>query len=245
QPDESGLDASSQFDAIWQNRAHGRPGFVLLVRRNRELGYDLRRIDSAGGPVCCEVLTNVLYSLARSALGKPSLTSQIIDRCYDESRGLFFPVARPQPQRTPAVTWAALSPLALPDLPEEIGRRLVEEHLLDSEQFWLPVAPPSVAADEPSFSLRDGGRLRLRRYWRGPTWVNSAWLLWLGLLRLGYREQAERLADALGASIAREGLREYYHPFTGRGMGAVEFGWSALMMEMIEPVPRAISSYLG
>ncbi len=62
QPDESGLDASPQFDAIWGHRAHGLPGFVLLVRRNRELGYDLRRIAAAGGPVCCEVVTNVLYS---------------------------------------------------------------------------------------------------------------------------------------------------------------------------------------
>src|SRR5947199_123506 len=44
QPDESGLDDSTQFDPIWRKRDHGLPGFVLLVRRNRRLGYDLRRI---------------------------------------------------------------------------------------------------------------------------------------------------------------------------------------------------------
>ena len=48
QPDESGLDASPQFDAIWGHRAHGLPGFVLLVRRNRRLGYDLRADRSRG-----------------------------------------------------------------------------------------------------------------------------------------------------------------------------------------------------
>jgi hypothetical protein len=47
QPDESGLDASPQFDAIWGKRAHGQPGFLLLVRRNRRLGYDLRKILDA------------------------------------------------------------------------------------------------------------------------------------------------------------------------------------------------------
>jgi hypothetical protein len=31
-----------------------------------------------------------------------------------------------------------MSPLALPDLPEEIGRRLVEDHLLNPKCFWLP-----------------------------------------------------------------------------------------------------------
>jgi hypothetical protein len=245
QPDESGLDASSQFDAIWGNRAHSRPGFVLLVRRNRELGYDLHRILDAGGPVCCEVVTNVLYSLSRSSLGRSSLTDELIARLYDERTGLFMPLSRPASHRRPALTWAALAPLALPDLPEPIARRLVEEYLLDESRFWLPVAPPSVAADEESFSLDDGGRLRLRRYWRGPTWVNAAWLVWLGLVRLGYAEQAQRLVDALAAAVAREGLREYYHPFTGRGMGAAQFGWSALMMEMVEPDPRAAYSYLA
>jgi len=40
------------------------------VARNRRLGYDLRRIAAAGGPVCCEVLTNVLHSLSLVALGR-------------------------------------------------------------------------------------------------------------------------------------------------------------------------------
>jgi hypothetical protein len=245
QPDESGLDASPQFDAIWGSRAHGVPGFVLLVRRNRRLGYDLRRIVHAGGPVCCEVMTNVLYNLSRVALGQPSLTNAIVERMYDENAGLFLPLARPEPQRPVAVTWAALSPLALPDLPEQIGRRLVEEHLLDPGEFWLPMPPPSVSAADPSFSIDDKGLLGVRRYWRGPTWINSAWLMWLGLIRLGYEQEAAELVERVCGPIATERLREYYHPYTGRGMGALEFAWSALVMDLIEPDPRAAGSYLA
>jgi hypothetical protein len=245
QPDESGLDASPQFDAIWGSRAHGVPGFVLLVRRNRRLGYDLRRIVQAGGPACCEVMTNVLYNLSRLALGQGSLTNAIVERMYDENAGLFLPLARPEPQRPVAVTWAALSPLALPDLPEPIGRRLVEEHLLDPAKFWLPMPPPSVSATDPSFSLDDKGLLGVRRYWRGPTWINSAWLLWLGLIRLGYEQRAAELVERVSGPIPGERLREYYHPYTGRGMGALEFAWSALVMDLIEPDPRAAGSYLA
>lgn len=244
QPDESGLDASPQFDAIWGSRAHGRPEFVRLVRRNRELGYDLRRIVDHGGPVCCEVATNVLYSLSLMALGRPSLTGILVERMYDEQAGLFRPLARPEPGRRPSVTWAALAPLALPDLPEAIGRRLVEEHLLDPERFWLPVPPPSVPATDPAFS-RDDRTFGIRRYFRGPTWINTAWLLWLGLLRLGYSEQAETLCKRLGATVATAGLREYYDPYDGHGMGAIEFAWSALMVELFEPDPRSPSSYLS
>jgi hypothetical protein len=244
QPDESGLDASNQFDPVWGKRAHGLPGFVLLVRRNRRLRYDLRRIVAAGGPVCCEVMTNVIYNLSRLALGLPSLTPTIIARMYDEPSGRFNLLARPQPRRTPALTWTTLAPLALPDLPEAIGRRLVDEILLDRNRFWLPVAPPSVSASEPGFSLRDARPIGGRRYWRGPTWVNSAWMVWLGLIRLGYEEAAAVLSDRLAGVIAREGLREYYNPYTGAGMGATEFGWSSLVMELMEPDAGAARSYL-
>ena len=85
---------------------------------------------------------------------------------------------RPSPAaRGPASrTWAALAPLALPDLPEEIGRRLVEEHLLEPERSTgsrsrRPRSPPPSPATSPT-AARPGSR----RYWRGPTWVNSAWM---------------------------------------------------------------------
>ena len=142
--------------------------------------------------------------------------------------------AWPAPEGSAPVTWDALSPLALPDLPEEIGRRLVEEQLLRRDRFWLPVPPPSVSAREHAFSRQDRFLWGLRRYWRGPTWVNAAWLLWMGLVRLGYREQARTLADRLLAAVAREGLREYYDPFSGTGMGARRFAWSAIALEMLD-----------
>jgi hypothetical protein len=244
QPDESGLDASPQFDAIWKGHADGKPGFTRLVRRNREHGYDLRRIAGDGGPVCCEVMTNVLYALSVSALGGPSLTDTIIERLYDERTGLFRPIARPTPAVQPTATWAALSPLALPDLPEQIGRRLVEEHLLDRERFWLPVPPTSVPANDPSFSRRES-TLGIRRYWRGPTWVNAAWLLWLGLVRLDYAEQAASLVNQLGRAVAAAGLREYYDPYDGHGMGTTDFSWSSLIVELLDPDPLAAASFLA
>jgi hypothetical protein len=244
QPDESGLDASPQFDAIWGRRAHGCLGFLALVRRNRRLGFDLHRVLAAGGPVCCEVMTNVLHNLSRLALGLPSLTPVILERMYDEASGLFLPLAQPAPKERGAITWAALSPLALPDLPEAIGRRLVEEYLLDPRSFLTAVAPPSVAVNDPTFSTNDENAFGLKRYWRGPTWVNAAWLVWLGLVRLGYAEEATELVQHLAGTIAVERLREYYNPFTGSGMGATDFAWSSLIMEMVAPDDRAAASYL-
>ncbi|HEY7257317.1 MAG TPA: hypothetical protein VH476_11625 [Solirubrobacterales bacterium] len=243
QPDESGLDASPKFDEVWGRRANGRIGFAWLVRRDRRLGFDAARIRDAGGPLVCEVLVNTLWSLSLQALGRPSATPALVDRLWDGGRGLFVDRAEPGALRPRTVTWASLAPLALPDLPEEIGRRLVEEHLLSPREFATPVAPPSVAASEPSYEP-GGGRGPVRRYWRGPTWVNSAWMIWIGLRRLGYEEEAARLAAGIFGAVEREGLREYYDPRDGSGLGAADFAWSALAAELADPDPSAPAAYL-
>jgi hypothetical protein len=244
QPDESGLDSSPKFDPVWGWRSHGRTGFALLVAHNRRLGWEARRIRDAGGPVLCEVMTNVLWGLARLAMGEPSITPALVARLWDERSGLFLDEAQPGDLRPDVSTWSAMAPLALPDLPEEIGRRLVEEHLLNPDRYWLPVPPPSVAATEATFRPGKLGTV-MRRYWRGPTWVNAAWLLWLGLVRLGYAESAAHLAAKIEETILREGLREYFNPVTGEGLGAIDFAWSSLAMELAEPdLDAAARSYL-
>jgi hypothetical protein len=236
QPDESGLDASPKFEPVWGRHANGRIGFPLLVRRNRKLDFDARRVQAVGQPLLCETLVNTMWSLSLQALGRPSATPALVDRLWDERRGVFVDEAQPGSLRPGPLTWTAFAPLALPDLPEGIGRRLIEEHLLNEREFLTPVAPPSVAASEPNYEP-GGGRGPIRRYWRGPTWINSAWMAWLGLRRLGYEAEARMLADNLIATAAREGLREYYDPRTGKGLGAEDFAWSALIAELADPDP--------
>ena len=204
----------------------------------------------------CEVVTNVLWCLARLAAGQASITPQIVERFWDERRGLFLDVARGnlahQDGTDPAggggrirtSTWSALAPLALPDLPEEIGRRVVEEHLLDPRSYWLPFPPTSVSAKEDTFEPRQWKGTFRRRYWRGPTWINSAWLLWIGLCRLGYETEAMEMAKQLSVAVAGQRLREFYEPYSGEGLGAKEFGWSSLIAELADPDRSASSSYL-
>jgi hypothetical protein len=257
QPDESGLDSSPKFDAVWGRRAHAHLGFIALIQSNRKRGWNAKRVLDDGGPLLCEVVVNVLWGLSRMAAGEPSITPAIIDRFWDERRGLFLDVARGDvaregemdaveggDRRVRTSTWSALAPLALPDLPEAIGRRLVEEHLLDTERYWTPYPPPSVSPQEPSFEPSDWETWLVRRYWRGPTWINSAWMIWLGMLRLGYAEQAEAMAAKLGEIYVREGSREFYEPFTGEGLGARDFGWSTLTAELAAPDPAAPRSHL-
>lgn len=236
QPDESGMDASPKFDHVWGRLAQGRPLFPLLIARNRRLGFDARRVAAAGHPVACELLTNVAWSLSEQALGRPSPTPALLQRLYDPRAGRFFDdvrgAVRPTPGPERPGTWDTLAPLALDDLPDEIGHRLVEEVLL-APRFAGGVPLPAVALDDRAHSSRETWWGR-HRHWRGPSWVNSAWLVALGLRRLGYDDLVAQIVRELTAVIAREGFREYYEAHTGRGMGARDFGWSTLLWDLAE-----------
>jgi len=71
-------------------------------------------------------------------------------------------------------------------------------------------------------------------YWRGPIWINTNWALWLGLLRYGYNERAERIRQGVFNLVKNQGFREYYDPTTGVGLGGKNFSWTAaLVIDMI------------
>ena len=55
-------------------------------------------------------------------------------------------------------------------------------------------------------------------------------------MRLGYDEYAANIALAITDTVSREGLREFYDPHDGRGMGAHDFAWSALALDLLDPV---------
>jgi hypothetical protein len=236
QGDESGMDASPKFDHVWGRLAQGTTLFPLLIARNRRHGFDARRLDAAGHPVVCEVMTNVAWCLSELALGRPSLTPRIVERLYDEQTGRFYDdvrrAAHPLPGPRRPRTWDTLAPLALPDLPEAIARRLVDE-VLRGPGYAGAVPIPAVEIDDPAHDAREFfGPLKRHRHWRGPSWVNSAWFVSAGLRRLGEHELAGDIARRLAVVWQREGFREYYEARSGHGMGAHDFGWSTLLWPM-------------
>jgi hypothetical protein len=238
-PDESGLDDSPKYDPVYGRMAHHRPGYAALLRRCRRHGWRSRDVIAASSHHVEDVLVNVAYALSQRALARLSgdprwderadrTVTALLERCWDPLRGLFWDLAGHLETPVRVSTWSSLAPLALPELPEDAGRRLVEEHLLDERRYRAPVGIPSVSMEEPSF--RAG--FQRWRVWRGPSWVNTAYLLLPGMRRLGYEDEADRIAGALAGAALRHGLREYYDPLTGRGLAARGFGWSALVAEL-------------
>lgn len=67
------------------------------------------------------------------------------------------------------------------------------------------------------------------RYWRGPVWINTNWLLWSGLRQHGRDRKASEIARASLALVARSGQYEYFDPFGGAGYGSDAFSWTAAL----------------
>ena len=261
QPDESGLDASPKYDQLLPLAQPDDPSLRRGMRRliDAYAGLWDRPADllaaAAEHFLWVDCLVNSLYlaSLASEArlwrvADNPARATEVerrrsialdslLSRCWDPERGAFFDYSldpSPEPSgpllRRPArlLTIASLLPLILPDLPRPIAAQLVERHLLEPDEFWLPYPVPSVAASEPTFEpdFRSG------LIWRGPTWINTNWLLVHALRAHGYPAVAAELITRTCAMADRGGIREFFDPYTGAGLGAEQFGWSCLVLDL-------------
>jgi hypothetical protein len=244
---ESGLDFSPAYDP---RHLPTTPLVLGLAARLPEVvdklvGWNLELVFRLNPRHVEDVLVNSVYadalqSLARLAARKGEaeleqwacatgrrVLDALLERCYDERRGLFFNLDGRREHRADGVkTIISLLPLLLADLPGGVASRLVE-HLADPREFWTAFPVPSVALDEPSFR-RDSRVDGSRRIWRGPCSLNTNWLLSLGLRRHGQDALADELAARSRELVERGGFNEFFDPLDGTPVGAHRFGWAAL-----------------
>lgn len=127
-----------------------------------------------------------------------------LDRLWSVEEGRFLFYDCRERRALDCEVLAAYMPLML-DLPPAMStacRANLEERY--ASQWGYPTVPP----DSPHFDAV--------RYWRGPIWVNTNWLL-------GDRERTLALVE-------RSGCWEYFHPLTGQGLGAQDFSWTAALV---------------
>ena len=68
------------------------------------------------------------------------------------------------------------------------------------------------------------------RYWQGPTWVNTNWLIIEGLKNYKFDEEAQILKNRTLELVKKSGMNEYFNPMNGEPAGAPNFSWTAALI---------------
>jgi len=204
--------------------------FVHLARAYRDGGYE---DDGRSGFLVEDPLFNAIWLWSTHALaeiadliGEDSgphreaaarIHEGLVARLWDGAR--FLPLDLRTGRLVEARTILSLAPLLDPDLPADMLGHVVAE--LESPHFRRPGGLGVSSSDllAPEFDRR--------RYWRGPIWANLNWLLARGLRQHALEPQAGALERATLEMVERGGMREYFDPITGDGLGADRFSWTA------------------
>jgi len=129
-------------------------------------------------------------------------------------------------------TIAAFTPLYAGLATEEQARQLVEYHLLNRAEYAPDLEQTCFRVPTASKSNR---HFDPRRYWRGPIWANTNWLIARGLQRYGYHDLARDIRSDTLALVESAGFCEYFDPRSGAGYGAEGFAWTAaLVIDLID-----------
>ncbi|HET6924807.1 MAG TPA: trehalase family glycosidase, partial [Candidatus Saccharimonadales bacterium] len=115
---------------------------------------------------------------------------------------------------------ATLMPLYAGCIDQPRAEALVK--MLENEHLFGPSYPvPSVPLNSPNFHPK--------RYWQGPTWVNTNWLIIDGLKRYGFKDHAAALTESTLEMVGHGGFAEYFDPLDGEAAGGDNFSWTAAL----------------
>lgn len=115
------------------------------------------------------------------------------------------------------------------DRAEHIVKMLEDEHQFGSAH---PVASAPISSDW----------FDEQRYWQGPTWINTNWLIIDGLRRSGFSEHADALSESTIEMVEKHGFYEYFSPITGTPAGAENFSWTAaLALDLVASNKNTVS----
>jgi len=249
-PLEAGVDNSPAYDRALGVRkpSRGRVWYATRALDLRNLFSGRLPAASRGPFALIDVLVNATYAdglrtlsrlwdrandpdMAKAAAARADRTEAALnERCW-EPRRRFYAHRWLRPDGTEelldTLTVASLLPLILDTTPPDRRDALVEGHLKNEGEFWLPYPVPSVAGSEPSFDPSCDALIG-----RGPINMGLNWMLVRGLRRHGFNEEAEHIAERSRRLVERSGFREHYDPLTGDGLRGGHFGWATTVVAM-------------
>jgi hypothetical protein len=167
-----------------------------------------------------EIAKDIKVVVPEDMLEQIEKTRSALDTLWDDETKQYYSrdFITHQLIRVPSI--ATLLPLYAGSISKERAAHLV--HMIEDEDMFGPAYPlPSVPVNSQHFDPK--------RYWQGPTWINTNWLIIDGLKRYGYDTHAEALTELTLELTEKSGYNEYYDPITGEPLGIDDFSWTAAL----------------
>lgn len=155
------------------------------------------------------------------------LFARIDEQMWDEETGFYYDRNERTGELNKVLTISGLIPLWLGRVSKEKAERLVREHLLNPEEFWLEYPVATWAKTEKGYYQQ---KKTIECNWMGTAWIPTNYMVFHGLMKHGYEKEARELAaKTYSMVISEQALREYYNAENGCGQGLNPFwGWSSL-----------------
>lgn len=133
--------------------------------------------------------------------------------------------------------WSSFMPMWAGIATPEEAKEMVERHYRNKEEFNCAAGIYTLSPMEKMFDVRASGN---PSSWQGPTWIVANYLVFRGLVKYGFNDDARELAEKtvilLGRDFERFGaLHEYYEPDSGEPVLNKGFqNWNYLVLNMID-----------
>jgi hypothetical protein len=119
---------------------------------------------------------------------------------------------------------------------QEQARRIVEEHLKNTKTLGAPYGIRTLSKLEKMYGIYASSN---PSNWNGPIWGISNYMVFRGLVKYGFIDEAKEIANKTVALFGKDfvqnsALHEYYDPATGAPIMNKGFqNWNYLVMNMI------------
>lgn len=182
---------------------------------------------------------------------KENLKKSVQTHCYDEKDGMYYsvdlnlmPIVGKYHQGAPRHwdcliqrigCWSGFLAMWSGIATQEQARRMVRENLLDENAFWAPYGVRTLSKYEKMYTIKASGNPSC---WLGPVWGVSNYLVFRGLVKYGFEEEARMLAERTVALFEKDltqsgELHEYYDPESGEPIINPGFqNWNLLSLNM-------------
>lgn len=168
----------------------------------------------------CDIAKAIRQDVPVELQERMAISKLTFEQLWDEYSNEYFSRDFVSHKLLKSSSIAAFMPLYAGCISKERAETIVR--LLENEHRFGPAYPvPSIPLDSPWFNPQ--------KYWQGPTWINTNWLIIDGLERYGFHDHGEALRQSTLELVQNAGFYEYFSPMDGSPAGVNNFSWTAAL----------------